>query len=337
MRQETVFFFLGLVIFFQGLLILYQQVMLRRDLPKKIKEISQKLSEILEKDSDEKLMVFTDHQVLIDLAEQINRLLSDRQKIKVDYRKQEISIRKMLSNVSHDIKTPLTVILGYLEIMRLHGAAGQVDQETAGVITEETIGKADRKMLGKVEEKAEQVMELINQFFTLAKLEAGDRKLRLTEINLCEVCRESILSFYEIFLEQDFLVEVEIPEAPILVKGEKDAIQRILFNLISNVLRYGKDGKYIGVFLREEEKEVWIDVVDRGKGVEKQFAKSIFERLYTMEDSRNREVQGSGLGLTIASHLAQELGGDIFLDSEPGVRTVFTVHLKKSGKKIASR
>lgn len=85
----------------------------------KLKEITDKLSDILENDSAEQVMVFTDDKVLMDLCGQINLLLLDRQKIKADFRKQEIASRKMLANISHDIKTPLTVILGYLEIMRL--------------------------------------------------------------------------------------------------------------------------------------------------------------------------------------------------------------------------
>ncbi len=85
----------------------------------KLKEITEKLSEILEQDTDEQIMVFTDDKVLMELCGQMNLLLLDRQKIKADFRKQEIGSKKMLSNISHDIKTPLTVILGYLEIMRL--------------------------------------------------------------------------------------------------------------------------------------------------------------------------------------------------------------------------
>ena len=72
-----------------------------------------------------------------------------------------------------------------------------------------------------------------------------------------------------------------------------------------------------------------MDVADRGKGIEKAFAESVFDRLFTLEDSRSRSVQGNGLGLTIARSLARQLGGDILLDSTPHVRTVFTVRLKE--------
>ena len=74
---------------------------------------------------------------------------------------------------------------------------------------------------------------------------------------------------------------------------------------------------------------VFVDVVDKGKGIEQEFISNVFDRLYTMEDSRNREIQGNGLGLTIAQNLAKSLGGDIFLSSIPNVKTTFTVKLKK--------
>lgn len=288
---------------------LYQKFVYTKGIQEKLREISRKLSDIVENDSDEKVMVFTDNRALMELCGQMNRLLFDRQKIKRDFRKQELSSKRMLSNISHDIKTPLTVILGYLEIMRLDHR----DDET----------------LQKVEAKAKQVLELINQFFTLAKLEAGDTNIEISRLNINELCRESILNFYDILNGKDFTVDISIPEKDMFVQGEKDAVLRILSNLISNAVRYGSDGKYIGLILREGTNHVYIDVVDKGKGIEKRFAQNVFERLYTMEDSRNRNIQGNGLGLTIARNLAGQLGGDIFLDSEPDVKTTFTVKLKK--------
>ena len=122
---------------------------------------------------------------------------------------------------------------------------------------------------------------------------------------------------------------MDIPEKAVYVQGNKDALQRILFNLISNVVRYGSDGKYMGIFLRSDKKYIYIDVVDKGKGIDRAFAQSVFERLFTMEDSRNREIQGNGLGLTIAQNLAHQLGGEITLESKPYVKTVFTVKLRR--------
>lgn len=309
MSDQTILFFLLIVIAVLAFVVLYQRFDFRRGIQIQLIQISRKLEDIAESDSDEKVMVFTDESALMELEGEINRLLLDRQKIKAEFKRGEIASRKMLANISHDIKTPLTVILGYLEIMRLTGA--------------------DDEMLKKVEAKAKQVVDLINQFFTLAKLEAGDNNITLSGINVSEICRESALGFYEILLQKDFEVEISIPEREVCAQGDKDALQRILFNLLSNAVRYGGDGKYLGIFLREEKNSVLIDVTDKGKGIQKEFADRIFERLYTMEDSRNREVQGNGLGLTIAKNLAVQLGGDLYLDSIPDIRTTFTVRLKK--------
>ena len=102
---------------------------------------------------------------------------------------------------------------------------------------------------------------------------------------------------------------------------------RILNNLISNAVRYGAEGHYLGIFVRTEEKQVYVEVTDRGKGIDTAFAESVFERLFTMEDSRNRRIQGNGLGLTIARNLAEQMGGTLTLESIPHVKTVFTLTL----------
>lgn len=274
-----------------------------------LKQISEKLADILEKDSSEQVMVFTDNKALMELSGQINLLLLDRQRMKADFKKQEMSSKKMLANISHDIKTPLTVILGYLEILRLENR----EDET----------------LQKVETKAKQVLELLDEFFTLAKLEAGDTNIEMAKVNINEVCRENVLCFYEILTRKEFNVEVVIPEEDVYVRGDKESIGRIVNNLLSNAIRYGGDGKYLGFFLEEEKDFIRIDVVDKGKGIEKQFASNVFDRLYTMEDSRNRNIQGNGLGLTIARNLARQMGGDVVLDSHPGIRTVFAVRLRR--------
>lgn len=101
------------------LMIVFQRLFIRRKREKELSEIARKLGDILEKDSDEKVMVFTDDKALMDVVGEINRLLYDRQKIKAGRKREEEASKKMLSNISHDMKTPLTVILGYLEILRL--------------------------------------------------------------------------------------------------------------------------------------------------------------------------------------------------------------------------
>lgn len=310
MNSTIVIVFLSILTGFLLLVVLYQRFILRARIRRSLREINSKLREIVEAGSDDRIFVFTEEKELQELAAQLNGLLEKHLKVKADYRRSEIASKKMLSNISHDIRTPMTVILGYLEILRLKS-------------------EAPDEMLLKAERKAQEVMELINAFFTLAKLESGDMAPELSPIDICELCRKSVLDFYELLTRQDFRVEVDLPEEPVRVQGNQESVSRILNNLISNAVRYGSEGRYLGISLRLAEKAVYVDVTDRGKGIEASFADSVFERLFTMEDSRNREIQGNGLGLTIARDLARQLGGEITLESVPHVRTVFTVRLAR--------
>jgi len=226
-----------------------------------LKQISKKLSEILEQDTNEKVMIFTNDAIIIELLYEINLMLEDRQKVKVDYRKSEISSKRMISNISHDIKTPLTVILGYLEMLIMNK-----DENTT--------------MLKIVENKANQVMGIINNFFTLAKIEAGDSDISLSRVNINEICKKDIIDFYMILTEKNFDVEIKIPEKNIYVSGNEEALNRILFNLISNAVRYGYEGKYLGIFLRETINSVFIDIIDKGKGIEKSMLENVYGRRF---------------------------------------------------------
>ena len=311
MNEGIIILILSIVAAVLAGIICYQQFAFRKGIKAQLLQISQELAGAVDSDSEEKVMVFTDSRAMQELCAQINRFLDRHQRMLADYRRSEISSKKMLSNISHDIKTPLTVILGYLEIIRLNGGE-------------------QRELIDKVETRAKAVSDLVEQFFTLAKLEAGDMEIALSKLELCELCREVVLDFYEILSGKDYEVEVEIPEKTVYVQGNGDAIRRILNNLISNSLRYGSEGRYLGIFLHEDEKQVYIDVTDRGRGIEKDFAEHIFDRLFTMEDSRNRDIQGNGLGLTIARSLARQMGGDVTLLSKPWQKTSFTVALKRT-------
>lgn len=311
MNEGIIILILSIVAMVLAGIICYQQFAFRKGIKAQLLQISQELAGAVDSDSEEKVMIFTDSRAVQELCAQINRLLDRHQRMLADYRRSEISSKKMLSNISHDIKTPLTVILGYLEIIRLNGGE-------------------QRELIDKVETRAKAVSDLVEQFFTLAKLEAGDMEIALSKLELCELCREVVLDFYEILSGKDYEVEVEIPEKTVYVQGNGDAIRRILNNLISNSLRYGSEGRYLGIFLHEDEKQVYIDVTDRGRGIEKDFAEHIFDRLFTMEDSRNRDIQGNGLGLTIARSLARQMGGDVTLLSKPWQKTSFTVALKRT-------
>ncbi|WP_042470533.1 sensor histidine kinase [Bacillus ndiopicus] len=276
--------------------------------------IHEKLHTIINDETSEKLLVVTDNKELQSLLIAINDLLSYNQQIIGKHTRMEHSMRRMLSNISHDLKTPLTVVVGYLEILN-------VDEE---------LDEQDRKyLLTKVHSKMLEVLEMMQEFFDLAKLESGDKELPITRININETCRSVILSFYEILTMKGIEVSINIPEAPIYASGNTEALNRILNNLISNAISYGADGNIIGINVRADEQNVYVEVWDRGKGIDELHIDCVFERMYTLDDSRNKNYQGSGLGLTITKRLVERLGGEIHLSSKPNEQTIFTFSLQR--------
>ncbi|MCB2360544.1 sensor histidine kinase [Clostridium estertheticum] len=279
-----------------------------------LKYIQNKLNKIINENTNEKLLVETEDKELKKILVEINNLLDFNQKILADYRKKEISTSKMLSNISHDLKTPLTVVLGYIETIKL----------------DNNISKDERDLLlSNVYTKALEVIDLINEFFDLAKLESGDKDITISRVNINEICRKSLLEFYENLTSKGYEVSIDIPSINIFVLGNLDAIHRIMNNLISNAIKYGSDGKYLGLKLTYDDNCSYVEICDKGKGIEEINVDRVFERMYTLEDSRNKLYQGSGLGLTITKRLVEKLGGKISLESKPYEKTSFIFQLKR--------
>ena len=303
-----------LIVIFILICVILFQYKSKKERSKNLKYIEDKLIKIISENTNEKLLVVTGDKELMELLVSINKLLDFSQKIYSDYRKKEISMSKMLSNISHDLKTPLTVVLGYIETIKLDKGISSEERNT---------------LLSKVHNKSIEVIELINKFFDLAKLESGDKEVPITRINMNEVCRKNILDFYDNLTAKGFDVNIEIPENAIYAFGNLEALDRIMNNLISNAIKYGHDGKYIGLNLSCDDKFAYVEIRDKGKGIDITNIEKVFERMYTLEDSRNKLYQGSGLGLTITKRLVDKLGGEISIRSKSYEKTSFTFKLKR--------
>lgn len=273
-----------------------------------------KLSSIMEEGSHERLLLFSGNLELQNVLIDLNRLLDINHKGSIERVRLEKSMRNMLSNISHDLKTPLTVVLGYIETI----------QQDEHLPAEER-----ERMMKMIHQKANEVIQLMNKFFDLSKLESGDREVALSRVEAGEVCRRNILSFYDILSAKGSEVEIEIPDGAVYFMGNEEALDRILSNLLSNAISYGDAGGVLGLKLYSDENKVYIEVWDRGKGISEVHQDKVFERLYTLEDSRNRAYQGSGLGLTITKRLTEQMNGTITLVSQPYVRTVFTLTFRR--------
>mgnify|MGYP001136025729 CR=1 FL=1 len=306
------------ILFIFIILILLAAVLLQSRAARKkqadLQYIQRKLHQILTEKTGEKLILQTDEAYLKLLLIEMNRLLEHNQKIVAKYNRTEIAMRKMLSNISHDLKTPLTVVLGYIEM----------------VLQDSSLSEQEKNdQLEKVYRKSQEVLELMNKFFDLTKLESGDRDIPISRLDVNEICKNNILSYYDILTSKGFDVEIAIPDHSLYIFGNESALDRILQNLISNAIRYGSDGNIIGIEVRYEEDAVFIDIWDQGKGIQAIHKDQVFERMYTLEDSRNKQYQGSGLGLTITKRLVEAIGGEITFSSIPFERTIFTIKLRQ--------
>lgn len=307
-----IYILIAIILVLSAVTVLLYQAQRRRD--KNLDYMHSKLNKIMDSGTSENLLLATDDKQLKQLLIDINRLFEYHEFKIANYNKMEISMRKMLSNISHDLKTPLTVVLGYTETL-LHDQ--NMDREER------------ERLLLKVQEKSQEVLQLMNKFFDLAKLESGDQNFPLTRIHMNEVCRHNILAFYDLLTSRGLDVRIDIPDEAVYAHANEEALHRILNNLLSNAIEYGGDGHVVGLTLRYDEKDVYVDVWDRGKGIHVTEFDTIFERMYTLEDSRNKKYQGSGLGLTITKRLVEQLGGEISVQSKPFKRTVFSFRLKR--------
>lgn len=296
------------------LVLLLGYVYKTRQLRQQVKYISCKVDEITKNHSDETIKTFTSYKEIQNLMESINEMVIDKQQLDATNKRYQESMRKMLSNISHDLKTPLTVINGYIESIQNNP---NLDEDEKRVI------------LSKVQNRSQELIELVNVFFDLVKLESEDHRLELERINVSEICRMTVLAFYELVESKHLEMSIDIPEDDLYILGNEDAVKRILQNLLSNAINYGYEGKVLGITLYSDKDCVMLSVWDQGRGILEKYQEDVFERLYTLEDSRNKDYQGSGLGLTITKRLVENMNGTIGLSSRPYEKTEFTVKLPK--------
>lgn len=257
------------------------------------------------------LLLPTDCNAVKRLGASINRLLQEFYTDKAEFKWSQKAMAQVLTNISHDIRTPLTVLKGNSEIL-------------FSKAKESSLPESFQTMAKKIDQKADQLTTTINDYFTMSKIASGDLILNLRKENISQICHDTILDYYDLLEEQQFEVNIQIPSVPVFADTDKEALQRILKNLMDNVIRHGGSGKYIGLCLNTSEDCIKIQIEDHGKGMSLQQQKHIFTRNYTTAG----KSFGSGLGLAIAKSLARQIGGEIQVYSIPDKKTVFSVILK---------
>lgn len=216
----------------------------------------------------------------------------------------------LLANLSHDLRTPLTLILGYAETIRTGSYQDENELQNAAKI---------------ILQRSRYMDKLLDQLLDISQQEAGALELHPAPANLSELLRK-IVADYLLFLDgQNFSVDVDIPESDVMAFIDASLIERALRNLLDNAIRYGNEGHFLGIELVAEDDGVRITVKDRGKGVATADHERIFERFYRAD--RGRKGDGLGIGLSIVKEIVESHKGHIQLMSAPYVETSFMVRL----------
>ena len=226
--------------------------------------------------------------------------------------KMESDRQKMLMDISHDLRTPLTVILGYSKLIE----SGESSEEDA------------RKMASKIVKKASYMQELVENFFLFSKLESPQFKLEKKRANICDFFREYIAGKYGELEDEGYELEFSIPEdAEIYAEFDEVQLQRSFENIIANSVRH--NDKYTRIFasIAFDENNVIIRLGDNGRGIPKEIRDNIFEPFVTGDEARGGN--GTGLGLSIVKKIVREHGGTVFLESDSGSEwtTLFEIRL----------
>lgn len=276
---------------------------------KQILKVNETLTNVSEGNLSRRIRLQTTDRQFEQLANQINEQLEAWSQTIEKANRLELLRKQMITNISHDLRTPLTSILGYTEALQNEGSLSAEERT---------------QYLSVIANKGNHLLKIINDFFDLVRIEAEEELQEEEPVHMNEIVKEEILWLYHSFSEIDVKPQIHISNEAIYVKGEAQGLRRIISNLLSNAIRYGKDGEVIGIELTTEENIVLLKVWDEGKGIQKSDMNHIFERLYTGESSRNSNLQGSGLGLTIVKKLVEKHHGRIEVESEPYIRTAFT-------------
>ena len=219
---------------------------------------------------------------------------------------------QFVAMMSHELRTPLSAILGYQELLS-EGIVGPVSDE-------------QKDQLARIRASATHLRDLINQILSMSRIEAGKEELVIEHVDLSRLIEDVLLLMENEAAEKDLLLQHMLPEEPAYAKTDAGKVRQILLNLISNAIKFTDDGS-VSVTLEAEPDQAVLRVQDTGMGIDPKHQDRVFEAFTQVDQSMTRRAGGSGLGLPVSRRLAQLLGGDVTLESTPGVGSTFTLTL----------
>ena len=278
-------------------------ILLIRRVKKQIAEMTDALVDVKNGNGNRRILSAT-NELIAPLAYEINEIVVSYESRLSIVRQAEETNRQLMTSLSHDVRTPLTTLIGYL------------DAAHKGLVT----GKDRDDYIEIARRKAHDLKEYIDVLFDWFKLNSNEFALEIHPIEAAELTRNILIDWIPIFEDKQVDYDIDIPEQPVRVKLDMDSYMRIINNLIQNVIAHSHADK-IKIALSKQENNMRLLLADNGVGIEKEDLKHIFERLYKCD--KGRSEKGSGLGLSIVHQLVEKMGGSITVESLPGKGTEF--------------
>lgn len=222
---------------------------------------------------------------------------------------------ELVSMVAHELKSPLTSIYGFSELLAESESQNKKSAEYARIIQ----GEASR------------LTDFVNKFLSLSRLESGKVKIKMDPFDLRPVIEKTVGLFKAQADQKNILIVIQAPDPLPLVVGDQELVDQVLVNLVSNAIKYSPQQSKIGIELNAGPKEVWVNIIDNGYGIPRESLPKIFDKFYRVSESAGEEeTEGSGLGLALAKEIIEKHGGYIKVKSKLGVGSVFTFSLLKA-------
>lgn len=278
-----------------------------------IKKISNSIRKISEGDLNEIVEVKGNDEFAV-IAENLNKMTEEIKILMERERASERSKNDLITSVAHDLRTPLTSIIGYLELLKNNK---NLEKEQQQKYIEVAYGKSKR------------LQKLIEELFGFTKLNHGEIKLQIGKLDIIKLVEQMLDEFYPSFQEYNLEYEYQYSESSIIMEADGNLLARLFENLINNAIKYGADGKLIRIEVKYEGESARIRVINYGKVIPSEEINNIFEKFYRVEQSRSQNTGGTGLGLAIAKSVAEIHGGDIRAESSLK-GTIFEVRLPVS-------
>lgn len=265
-----------------------------------IRTINEELNEITQNIKENRILKQASPQrEMEELLSSLNRALEQIRKERISYEKREQEFQRQLEDISHDLRTPLTAIQGYLKL-----------------IDPDSLDSEGKEYLEVILRRSAHLQHLINQFYDFSTLLSGNYKMEFRETDIGRMCRERILGYYRQLEEAGIETQIRIPEKPVRIYADENALSRIIGNLLQNAVRYAKSRLEIEITenqISEKTKETILVCANDTDDMAEEDIQQIFERFYTGDRARSRG--GTGLGLAISRHLAEQMGGTMTVES----------------------